>query len=33
MRQAGTGQYFVTLDEEKKFIVLDKNRTIVIQSN
>jgi hypothetical protein len=32
MRQAGTGQYFVKLDEEKKFIVLDKDRTVILRS-
>jgi hypothetical protein len=33
MRQAGTGQYFITLDNEKNFIILDRDRTIVIQQN
>ena len=31
MRNAGTWQSFLTLDEEKKFILIDKDRSTVIQ--
>jgi hypothetical protein len=31
MRDAGTWQSFLTMDEEKKFILIDKDRSTVIQ--